>query len=114
MGPELPVGSIDVRVDLYSLLATAYYTVTGKAPVRATPDGDVPSARTINPRLSPLFDVVLSRGLHPSIEQRYQRPSELRRDLLAILPINVRGRVQNSGNSGTYGYAPLALPSPSD
>ena len=112
MAPELPLGSIDVRADLYSLLATAYYTVTGKAPVRATPDGDIPSARTINPRLSPLFDVVLSRGLHPSIEQRYQRPSELRRDLLAILPVNVRGRMQNTGNTGTYGYAPLALPPP--
>jgi hypothetical protein len=112
MAPELPLGSIDVRADLYSLLATAYYTVTGKAPVRATPDGDVPSARTINPRLSPLFDVVLSRGLHPSIEQRYQRPSELRRDLLAILPVNVRGRLQNTGNTGSYSYPPLALPSP--
>jgi len=113
MAPEFIRGVADVRADLYSLLATAYYTVTGKVPVHVGPGSEVPSARTINPRLSPLFDVVLSRGLHPSIEQRYQRPSELRRDLLAILPINVRGRVQNSGNSGTYGYAPLALPSPS-
>lgn len=109
MAPELTQGIIDVRADLYSLLATAYYTVTGKAPVRADLGSDIPSARTINPRLSPLFDVVLSRGLHPSIEQRYQRPSELRRDMLAILPVNARGRMQNSG---MYGYAPIALPPP--
>lgn len=112
MAPELTQGIVDVRADLYSLLATAYYTVTGKAPVRAESGGDIPSARIINPRLSPLFDVVLSRGLHSSIEQRYQRPSELRRDLLAILPVNVRGRMQNTGNTGAYAYAPLALPSP--
>ncbi|HEU5226797.1 MAG TPA: protein kinase [Ktedonobacteraceae bacterium] len=109
IAPELTQGLIDVRADLYSLLATAYYTVTGKAPVRTEQDGDIASARIINPRLSPLFDVILSRGLHAAIEQRYQRPSELRRDLLAILPMNMRGRVQNTGS---YMYSPPALPSP--
>ncbi len=103
--PEWSQGMVDGGADLYSLLATAYYAVTGSVPVRAD-DGYVPAAQRLNPRLSPLFDAILSRGLHPVVDQRYQRPSELRQALLAILPGSARGRMQNTGPHSEHFTSP--------
>jgi hypothetical protein len=84
--PEIMRGSIDVRSDLYSLLATAYYAVTGSVP--SPIDGVIPSARQLNPMISVQFEAILTRGLHANAAQRYQRPSELRQGLLAIRSVN--------------------------
>ncbi|MEO8952930.1 MAG: protein kinase [Ktedonobacteraceae bacterium] len=84
--PELVRGVIDVRTDLYSLLATAYHAVTGSLP--SSVSGSIPSAQRLNPNISPAFDAVLSKGLRPIANQRYQRPSELRQELLAIRSVS--------------------------
>lgn len=80
--PEFARGMIDGRADLYSLMATAYHAVTGSIP---TPlDGAIPQARRLNPQVSPQLDAILAKGLRPIAIQRYQRPSDLRQELLAM------------------------------
>ncbi len=84
--PEFVRGTIDGRSDLYSLLATAYHAVTGSLPVNA--GISIPQAQRLNPNVSAAFDAILARGLRPIVSQRYQRPSELRQDLLAMYSVN--------------------------
>jgi hypothetical protein len=84
--PEFARGVIDVRSDLFSLIATAYHAVTGSSPVGV--NGNFPQARRLNPNISPQFEAILSKGLRPVASQRYQRPSELRQDLLVMRSVN--------------------------
>jgi serine/threonine protein kinase len=84
--PEFVRGVVDVRTDIYSLIATAYYAVTGNAP--ASISGNIPQAQRINPNVSSAFDAILSKGLRNVPNQRYQRPSELRQDLLAMRSVS--------------------------
>jgi len=84
--PEFVRGTIDGRADLYSLLMTAYHAVTGSLPINA--GMSISQAQRLNPNVSSAFDAILTRGLRPTVSQRYQRPSELRQDLLAIRSVN--------------------------
>ncbi len=84
--PEFVRGTIDGRSDLYSLLATAYHAVTGSLPINA--GASIPQAQRLNPNVSSAFDAILARGLRPMVSQRYQRPSELRQDLLAMRSVH--------------------------
>ena len=84
--PEFVRGLIDVRTDLYALLAAAYHAVTGSAPAGVS--GSIPQAQRINPNISSQFDAILAKGLRPISSQRYQRPSELRQDLLAMRSVS--------------------------
>jgi len=84
--PEFVRGVVDVRTDLYSLIATAYHAVTGSAP--AGMSGSIPQAQRINPNVSSAFDAILAKGLRTVPNQRYQRPSELRQDLLAMRSVS--------------------------
>ena len=84
--PEFVRGVVDVRTDMYSLIATAYHAVTGSAP--SSISGSIPQAQRINPNISSAFDAILSKGLRTVPNQRYQRPSELRQDLLAMRSVS--------------------------
>ena len=92
--PEFVRGLIDARTDLYALLATAYHTVTGSAPAGVS--GSIPQAQRINQNVSAQLDAILGKGLRPISSQRYQRPSELRQDLLAMRSVSST-LVPNSG-----------------
>jgi len=94
--PEFVRGVVDSRTDIYSLIATAYHAVTGSAPSGIS--GSIPSAQRINPNVSSAFDAILSKGLRTVPNQRYQRPSELRQDLLAMRSVSgtlVSGNANN-------------------
>jgi len=84
--PEFMRGVIDGRSDLYALMATAYHVVTGSVPAGVS--GSIPSAQRLNPNITPEFDAILTKGLRPVAGQRYQRPSELRQDLLAMRSVS--------------------------
>lgn len=98
IAPEFVRGTIDGNSDLYSLLATAYHTVTGSPPVNV--GITIPQARSLNPTVSSAFDAILTRGLRPIASQRYQRPSELRQDLLAIRAANNTSTTNSSSLAG--------------
>jgi serine/threonine protein kinase len=94
--PEFNRGVVDVRTDIYSLIATAYHAVTGSVPTGI--NGSIPQAQRINPSVSSAFDAILAKGLRTVPNQRYQRPSELRQDLLAMRSVSgtlVPGRASN-------------------
>src|SRR6266480_3390738 len=84
--PEFIRGVVDVRTDMYSLIATAYHAVTGSVPAGIS--GSIPQAQRLNPNVSSAFDAILSKGLRTVPNQRYQRPSELRQDLLAMRSVS--------------------------
>src|SRR6266516_7864458 len=95
--PEFARGVVDVRTDMYSLIATAYHAVTGSVPSGIS--GNIPSAQRINNNVSPEFDAILTKGLRAVANQRYQRPSELRQDLLAMRSVSgtlVSGKGSNA------------------
>jgi serine/threonine protein kinase len=94
--PEFVRGVVDARTDIYSLIATAYHAVTGNAPSGIS--GSIPPAQRINPNVSSAFDAILSKGLRTVPNQRYQRPSELRQDLLAMRSVNGTLVSGNSNN----------------
>jgi serine/threonine protein kinase len=99
--PEFTRGVIDTRSDIYSLIASAYFASTGTVPTGIS--GSIPPARRINNALSADFDAILSKGLRTIASQRYQRPSELRQDLLALRSVNgsiVAGNVEQRMSSG--------------
>jgi serine/threonine protein kinase len=97
--PELVRGVIDVRTDIYSLIATAYHAVTGSVPSGL--NGSIPQAQRINPNVSSAFDAILSKGLRSVPNQRYQRPSELRQDLLAMRSVS-GSLVAGNGSSSAF------------
>jgi serine/threonine protein kinase len=85
--PEFVRGIVDVRSDLYSLVATAYHAVTGSVPTTEV-SGFIPQAQRLNPNVSPRLDAILTKGLRAVPSQRYQRPSELRQELLSLRSLN--------------------------
>jgi serine/threonine protein kinase len=111
--PEFVRGVVDVRTDMYSLIATAYHAVTGVVPSGIS--GSIPQAQRINHTISSEFDAILTKGLRAVANQRYQRPSELRQDLLAlrsvsgslVSPDNTRA-VSSSMLAGNYAPAQAA------
>ena len=99
--PEFVRGVIDVRTDMYSLIATAYHAITGSVPSGTS--GNIPSAQRINNNVSAEFDAILTKGLRAVANQRYQRPSELRQDLLAMRSVSgtlVAGSSRGGAGSG--------------
>jgi serine/threonine protein kinase len=74
---QLISGKVDGRSDLSALLATVHYTITG----RQFSDTSTLAATTA---ISPLFRTLLSKGLSKQLHQRYQKPSDLYQDLLAL------------------------------
>ncbi len=113
--PEFMRGVVDVRSDLYALMATAYHTVTGSVPAGVS--GSIPSAQRLNPNVSSEFDAILTKGLRPVVGQRYQRPSELRQDLLAMRSVSgslVSGSGQRSPATAPTTSRPLQTQSPSN
>jgi serine/threonine protein kinase len=102
--PEFVRGVVDVRTDMYSLIATAYHAVTGTVPSGIS--GSIPQAQRINHAISSEFDAILTKGLRAVANQRYQRPSELRQDLLALR--SVSGSLVSPGNSPAANFGAAA------
>jgi hypothetical protein len=93
---------LDARTDVYSVAATLYYLLTGRAPFEGS-DGAAlvarvvseaaPSPRGLRPDLSPFLEAVVLRGLERQRERRFQGLDEFRAALLPFLP----GRLSFAG-----------------
>src|SRR5947208_2342782 len=95
--PEQYQGNADPRSDLYALAATLHHLLTNRDP-RNHPPFTYPSARTLNPQLSPDIERVLTRALNNDINQRYQSAAAMKREIDDILLI----RFGVSGNISSY------------
>jgi ABC-type branched-subunit amino acid transport system substrate-binding protein/serine/threonine protein kinase len=82
--PEQARGNIGPSSDLYAVAATLHYAVTGFDPSERMAFFH-PPARRLNPTVTPGMEAILSRQLRLSPQQRYARPSEMQKDLSALL-----------------------------
>jgi uncharacterized RDD family membrane protein YckC len=94
--PEQARGeALDEQTDVYSVTATLYYLLTGRAPFQS-PDTAIalarivsdppPSVRALRPEVSPGLDQVLLRGLERDRRRRYRTLTELRNALQIFVP----------------------------
>ncbi|MBA2284856.1 MAG: hypothetical protein H0W02_05195 [Ktedonobacteraceae bacterium] len=70
--------------DLSALAVTLYQAVTGYDP-RARLAMFHPPARRLNPAVTPQMEMILARQLSLTTSQRYLHPSEMQKDLAALL-----------------------------
>lgn len=82
--PEQVRGQASTRSDLYALCALLHHAVTGAAP---SPRASAmrPPARHLNPKVSLELEDVLSRGLRPASNQRFESAAELRMMLQPLI-----------------------------
>jgi hypothetical protein len=101
---------LDPRSDLYSVVATLYYLLTGQAPFQHAPGATViarvvseppPSPRLLRPDLPTALEQVVMRGLQRQREQRFQSLAEFREALLPFLP-NQLSRAGLGARIGAY------------
>ena len=78
--PEQYQGNAEPRSDLYALAATLHHLLTNRDPTDYPPF-QFPPVRTLNPRLSPDIEAVLTRALQLDSNQRYQTALEMKRDI---------------------------------
>jgi serine/threonine protein kinase len=82
--PEQYQGNADGRSDLYALAATLHHLLTNRDP-RNYPPFSYPPARSLNPKLSPDMERVLTRALNIDVNKRYQTAAAMKSDIDEIL-----------------------------
>jgi serine/threonine protein kinase len=82
--PEQMRGEVDPSSDLYGLAATMHHAVTGYDP-HARLAFFHPPARRLNPAVTVQMEMILARQLSLSKSQRYVHPSEMQKDLAALI-----------------------------
>ena len=92
MPPEQASGRLDLLgpgADVYSLGATLFAILTGKSPfsggssetIDKVRRGDIPTAASVSPDVSPPLDAVCRKAMSFRIEDRYTNSSELSADI---------------------------------
>jgi eukaryotic-like serine/threonine-protein kinase len=86
---------VDSRTDIYSVSATFFYLLTGKAPFQGSDPGatlarivseDAPSVRRLRPDVPHDLDRILRRGLERDLDKRWPDFDSLRDALVSIVP----------------------------
>ncbi len=84
LSPEQARGDLQPSSDLYAVAGALHHAVTGFDP-RERLAFFYPPARRLNPVISTGMETILARELRLSVPQRYARPGEMRRDLMALI-----------------------------
>src|SRR5262249_45974887 len=124
MSPEQASGHLDrlgPRSDVYSLGATLYCLLTGRAPVedddvgavlRAVQKGDFAPPRRLDPAIDPALEAVCLKAMALRAEDRYPTPRALAEDIehwMADEPVAARRRPwTRRGPRGGGGRPPAA------
>ncbi len=96
MSPEHAQGEedLDIRTDIYSLIASLFCMVTGKQPYEGRSSWDVvakvlhdpmPDPAAVVPGLSRGMRALIQRGMAKDRELRYPDPEAIRRDVVSVL-----------------------------
>lgn len=93
--PEQLLGqAVDTRSDIYSLTATLYYLLAGKAPfespnaaqvIARIASSDPPSFQSVGVDVPEVLEEIVMKGLSRDASKRYASFEEMRHDLQAIL-----------------------------
>ncbi|MFL5339919.1 MAG: protein kinase domain-containing protein [Gemmataceae bacterium] len=117
MAPEQgrDASTVDIRADIFSLGATAFWCLTGRMPFPSRGDGfddflrrlDKPprSVREFLPNCPAGLDAVIARMMAGNVEERYQTPQEV---MAALLPYFNAPSGQSS--AGIHLPAPVSAP----
>jgi hypothetical protein len=95
--PEFAKGIINSSSDLYALLATAHFAITGT----------MQRGQSATSRISSALGAILQKGLHPIASQRYQQPAALYQDLRALRPNSSASLSSRPLDSGRNVLPPL-------
>ena len=113
--PEQYQGNADGRSDLYALAATVHHLVTNRDP-RNYPPFAYPSARSLNPNVSPGLDQILTKALNIDVNKRYQTAAAMKRDVDDLLSRSYHTAGDTSsyllGTSGALATPPPTIPRP--
>lgn len=89
--PEQYQGIATVQSDVYALAATLHHLVTGRDP-REEPPFSFPSARSVQPDISPETSQALDKALQLELEDRFKTIAEFRRALPIVTGERLRTR----------------------
>ncbi|MDE0865632.1 MAG: protein kinase [Rubripirellula sp.] len=101
---------LDDRCDVYSVVATLYFTLTGQAPFHGSDalatmarvvSDPAPPIRKLRPDLPRGLEKVIAKGLERDPKRRWQSMQELKNALTEFLPGQLSGREQG-GRIGSY------------
>ena len=84
LAPEQVRGIVEPTSDMYGLAATLHHAVTGYDPSERMAFFH-PPARRLNPAVTPKMEAILVQALRLSPSQRYARPSDMQKDLSALI-----------------------------
>ena len=93
---QIKMETIDAQSDLYSVAATLYFLLTGRAPFQSSDamatlarivSDDPPPMRSVRPDLPRALDKVVLRGLERDRKRRWRDLDEFRRAILPFVPV---------------------------
>ncbi|MGB3906737.1 MAG: serine/threonine-protein kinase [Anaerolineae bacterium] len=92
-------GRTDARSDIYSLGATLYHLLTGRAPAdaqqRFLEPESLPGPRSLNPSISSLTEYLVLKAMTIRPDDRYQTIQEMRKDLTMARSLSLGRRTQD-------------------